>query len=56
VNIASRIAAYARPGEILVSQEVVDASSLDGVTFTSIGPADLKGVGELNLYAARAGT
>lgn len=55
VNIASRIAAYARPGEILVSQEVVNASALDGVTFTSIGPADLKGVGEMSLYAARTG-
>jgi adenylate cyclase len=55
VNIASRIAAYARPGEILVSQEVVDTSDLDSVTFTSVGPADLKGVGELSLYAARAG-
>ena len=57
VNIAARIAAYARPGEILVSQEVVDASSVDGVTFTSIGPADLKGVsGELNLFSVRAGS
>ena len=54
VNIASRIAAYARPGEVLVSQDVVDASSLEGVTFTSIGPADLKGVGEIGLFAARA--
>jgi len=56
VNVAARIAAYARPGEILVSQEVVDASELDGVTFTSIGAADLKGVsGELRLYSARSG-
>jgi adenylate cyclase len=54
VNIASRIAAYARPGEILVSQEVVDAAQLEGVTFLSIGPADLKGVGEVDLYSARA--
>jgi adenylate cyclase len=56
VNVAARIAAYARPGEILVSQEVVDASELEGVTFTSIGAADLKGVsGELRLYSARSG-
>jgi adenylate cyclase len=56
VNIAARIAAYARPGEVLVSQEVVDASSVDGVEFTSIGAADLKGVsGELRLFSARAG-
>ena len=31
VNIAARIAEYARPGEVLVSQEVVDAADLDGV-------------------------
>ncbi len=56
MNVAARIAAYARPGEILVSQEVVDATKLDGVTFTSIGAADLKGVsGELSLFSARAG-
>jgi adenylate cyclase len=55
VNVAARIAAYARPGEILVSQEVVDHSELAGVTFTSIGAADLKGVsGELRLYSARS--
>ncbi len=55
VNVAARIAAYARPGEVLVSQEVVDAAAaLDGVAFTSIGPADLKGVsGVMQLYAAR---
>ena len=53
VNIAARIAAYARPGEILVSQEVVDASAVEGVSFTSIGPADLKGVSApLSLYSA----
>lgn len=57
VNVAARIAAYARPGEILVSQEVVDASAVEGVSFTDIGPADLKGVAApLSLYsAARAG-
>ena len=27
VNVASRIADYARPGEVIVSQEVVDASA-----------------------------
>jgi class 3 adenylate cyclase len=44
VNLASRIAEYARPGEVLVTQEVVDASSDIGATFTAIGPAELKGV------------
>jgi len=54
VNIASRIADYARPGEVLVSQAVVDAAAAQAVTFTEIGPVDLKGVtGPMTLYAAR---
>jgi adenylate cyclase len=54
VNVASRIAEYARPGEVLVSQAVVDAAELDGVGFTTIGPIDLKGVSEpLPLSSAR---
>jgi len=44
VNIAARIAEYARPGEVLVSQEVVDAAAGTPVTFTEIGPVELKGV------------
>ena len=38
VNLASRIADYARPGEVLVSQEVVDAAEKGPVTFTEIVP------------------
>jgi adenylate cyclase len=54
VNIAARIAEYARPGEVLVSQEVVDAADGGSVTFTEIGPVELKGVsGTLRLHAAR---
>jgi class 3 adenylate cyclase len=54
VNIASRIAEYARPGEVLVSQEVVDATDLDGVSVTAIGPIELKGVSQpLNLHSVR---
>jgi adenylate cyclase len=54
VNIAARIADYARPGEVLVTQEVVDAADLDGVGFTTIGPVELKGVAEpLNLRSVR---
>ena len=54
VNIAARIAEYARPGEVLVSQEVVDAADGGPVTFTEIGPVELKGVsGPLRLYTAR---
>ena len=53
VNIASRIAEYARPGEVLVSQEVVDAADGTPVTFTEIGPVELKGVsGTLRLHTA----
>ena len=54
VNIAARIADFARPGEVLVSQEVVDAADLDGVGFTAIGPIELKGVSEpLSLHSVR---
>jgi adenylate cyclase len=54
VNIASRIAEYARPGEVLVSQEVVDASELDAVSVTPIGPIELKGVSQpLTLHSVR---
>jgi adenylate cyclase len=58
VNLAARIGEYARPGEVLVSQEVVDAADGGGpVTFTEIGPVELKGVpGTLRLYAARRST
>jgi adenylate cyclase len=54
VNLASRIADYARPGEVLISQEVVDAAEGGPVTFTEIGPVELKGVpGTLRLHIAR---
>ena len=54
VNLAARIADYARPGEVLVSQEVVDAAEGGPVTFTEIGPVELKGVpGTLRLHIAR---
>ncbi|HKQ03377.1 MAG TPA: adenylate/guanylate cyclase domain-containing protein [Actinomycetes bacterium] len=54
VNLASRIAEYAKPGEVLVSQEVVDAADGGPVTFTDTGPVELKGVpGPLHLYSAR---
>jgi adenylate cyclase len=56
VNVAARIADYARPGEVLVSQEVVDAADGTSVTFTGIGAVELKGVsGALQLSSARRG-
>ena len=52
VNVASRIADYARPGEVLVSDEVRARWSGDGVRFDPIGPVALKGLrDELTLYA-----
>jgi adenylate cyclase len=54
VNIASRIAEYARPGEVLVSQAVVEASEGAEVAFREIGPVELKGVaGPIHLHAAQ---
>jgi len=54
VNVASRIAEYARPGEVLVSRAVVDASgAAPAVAFREIGPVELKGVaGAMELYGA----
>jgi len=54
VNLAARIADYARPGEVLVTQEVVDAADLHGVGLTAIGPIELKGVSQpLSLLSVR---
>jgi len=58
VNVAARIAEYARPGEVLVTQAVVDSSGGNatgdlGLSFVEIGPVDLKGVsGGVVLHAA----
>jgi len=53
VNVASRIAEYARPGEVLVSQEVLAASEGAVASFTEIGPVEPKGVsGTVRLHAA----
>ena len=57
VNVAARIAEYDRPGEVLVSQEVVDACAGAAVVFREIGPVELKGVGgTMRLYAASRAT
>jgi len=44
VNAAARIGEYARQGEVLVSQAVVDAVDLPDVAFREIGPVELKGL------------
>ena len=43
VNLASRIADHAGPGAVVVSQAVVDAVGSIPVSFTEIGPVELKG-------------
>ena len=53
MNVASWIADYARPGKVLVSQEVVDASAGAEVTFRELGPVELKGVSSpMHLHTA----
>jgi adenylate cyclase len=44
VNVTARIADYARPGEVLVSRAVADASQETGIKFQDIGSVELKGV------------
>jgi class 3 adenylate cyclase len=46
VNLAARIMERAQPGQVLVSQEVVDRVGSDGVAFEPIGAVELKGVSE----------
>jgi len=54
VNFASRIADYARPGEVLVSRAVVEATSDRRVEYTALGQIELKGApGPIELYSAR---
>lgn len=54
VNVTSRIAEYARPGEVVVSQAVVDATDDAMLTFAEVGMVELKGVGEpMRLHVAR---
>jgi adenylate cyclase len=43
VNLAARIAAHARPGQVLVSQSVVESASPQGVRFVELEELRLKG-------------
>jgi adenylate cyclase len=53
VNLTSRIAEFARSGEVLVSQAAADASRDDEIAFGDIGPVELKGVaGPVHLFRA----
>jgi pimeloyl-ACP methyl ester carboxylesterase len=52
VSIGARVAAQARPSEVLVSQTVKDLVAGSGIEFEDRGAAELKGVpGEWRLYA-----
>ena len=54
VNLASRISDHAGPGQVLVSEAVVDAAVGAAVDFVEIGPVELKGVADaMPLFEAR---
>ena len=46
VNLAARIGEQAAPGQVLVTQEIVERVVPDGVAFEPIGAVELKGVSE----------
>jgi adenylate cyclase len=46
VNLAARIGERAAPGQVLVTQEIVDRVIPDGIAFEPIGEVELKGVSE----------
>jgi adenylate cyclase len=46
VNLAARIGERAAPGQVLVTQEIVDRVATDGLAFEPIGAVELKGVSE----------
>jgi class 3 adenylate cyclase len=54
VNVAARITYYARPGEVLVSDQVVaDTDRLEGVRIEPVGPVSLEGLSApITLYTA----
>jgi adenylate cyclase len=53
VNMAARIAAYARPGQVLVSDAVLQVTTDPGVQFVDLGSVELKGVsGPVRLHEA----
>lgn len=54
VNVAARIASYARAGQVIVSEDTVRRSGDGPLSFEPLGPVDLKGVARpLALYQAR---
>jgi class 3 adenylate cyclase len=56
VSVGARVAAHARPGEVLVSSTVKDLVAGSGLRFVDRGTADLKGVpGTWQLFAVDDG-
>jgi adenylate cyclase len=53
VNLAARIGEQAAPGQVLVTQEIVDRVASDGIAFERIGAVELKGLSQpVRLHAA----
>ncbi len=53
VNLAARIGERAAPGQVLVTQEIVDRVASDGIAFEPIGAVELKGLSQpVRLHAA----
>ena len=46
VNLAARIAAHARPGQVLVSASVAGSAAPEGVRFVELGELRLKGIAQ----------
>ena len=46
VNLAARIGEHAAPGQVLVTQEIVDRVAADGLAFEPVGAVELKGVAQ----------
>ena len=56
VNVAARIADYAKPHEVLVSEEARSGAEVDGVEFELVGDVELKGVSRaVRLHRASRG-
>jgi adenylate cyclase len=46
VNLAARIGEHAAPGQVLVTQDIVDRVVPDGIAFEPVGAVELKGVSD----------
>ena len=53
VNTAARITAFAYPGTVVVSRDLLDEIGDDGITASRIGTEKLKGVGRVELFKVK---